>query len=54
VSKIKTQTLDLIERKADQKSDNNDMRPQIIRGILITTFMMVNNKIRKAKEEGFR
>lgn len=37
----------LLERKAE-------MRPQLLKNVLSTTFGMIKNKMRRAKEEAFR
>lgn len=43
-----------IVSKGDANGQKSALRPQLIKSILITTFLMVNNKLRRAKEEAFR
>lgn len=49
MSKVSTQALGLIESKSSQQAAVNQLKPQLIKNVLITTFMMVNNKLRRVK-----
>jgi len=54
ITRTYSTSLNSIETKGEVASRKTVLRPQLVRSILMTTFLMVNNKLRRAKEEAFR
>jgi hypothetical protein len=54
VTTLYSRTLSSISTKSQLLENQAALRPQVIKNVLITTFIMVNNKFRKVKEDAFR
>ena len=54
ITRTYSSSLNQIEKQSVVENNSKAMRSLVIKNVLITTFLMVNNKFKKAKEEAFR